>query len=304
MTDEQHAFLKLFFEEGEAVCVSHNKLAWHAVPLRNLYEERITLVSPNEDIDDVRITPSMINMVAINPMTPGDRRTDENVTSYRSFLVEVDDGKLSEQMGYVRSTDMPWSACVFSGGKSLHFGIVLDEPLPSLTMYRHISRWILNIMEKADPLTLNPSRSIRFPGNKRRVYGHGLAAPEERKEQRLVEIRHRVSQAELFSWLSGHKDKRPRVRRKKKISSTPPSFKKLPKWVRQELKEGVPGSKRGGRNKTWYSIAFEFAQQGFDIDDTFEILEDYFLEEHDFQQREWEYTVARGVKDALEKCEE
>lgn len=311
MTKNQQDFLDLFFNKGEGVCVSHNKLGWHAVSLEDLKKEKILLTSPNEKIDDIQITSDMINMISVNPVTPGERRMDTKVTSFRGFLIEMDDGKLSEQMKYIKESGLPFSACVFSGSKSLHFGIVLDKSLPSLSVYRMVSRWIVRILDKADNQTINPTRSIRFPDNKRRVYARApeggskkipMVVPfDERKPQKLVELKERVTQAELFTWLSKHKDKKPKIRKKKLLTNTPASFKKLSTWAKEELAEGVTCEKIGSRNKTWYALACELALANFSLDDTYSILEGYFTEEHDFTQSEWEYTVRRGYEKAFEQ---
>ena len=139
----------------------------HIVIPRDIAKKNKLKSANPEKVDDIFCSFEMINMLAINPIE-GFRR-DKNVTAFRSFLVELDDGKLSEQMKYVKNKNMPYSACVFSGGKSLHFVITLEEPLPSLNLYKQISKWILNVMDKADSQTSNPSRSVRFPGNLRRM---------------------------------------------------------------------------------------------------------------------------------------
>jgi hypothetical protein len=194
---------------------------------------------------------------------------------------------------------MPYSACVFSGGKSLHFAICLDTPLPNIELYRNISRWILNVVQGADQQTINPSRSIRFPGNMRRVYGKTVVPFEERKEQKLLVIKERISHKELFNWLSQYKNKKPKVvKTNKKISETA-SLKKLNKWAKTELSNGVPASE--GRNKTWFALSYEFCLAGYSLSDTYSILETYFAEEHDFSKREWEYTVNRGYQKCIEE---
>jgi hypothetical protein len=303
MNSNQIDFLKLLFEKDEGVCVSHNKYAWLSVPISDLHENKILLVSHREDIDDVPIKTDMINMIAINPVAVGERRMDLNVTAFRSFLVELDYGRLSEQKRYVEDIGMPYSVCVYSGNKSLHFGIVLEDPLPSLSMYKIVSRWILNIMEKADKQTLNPTRSIRFPDNLRRVYGNGVVPLEDRKPQHLVDLKKRITQKELFQWLSNHKDKKPKPERKRERPSGNPSFRKLEKWARDEIADGVPCQKLGGRNKTWYSLAAEMAIVGYSLDDTYSILGEYYSEESDFRESEWSAALKNGYHKGMEKLE-
>ena len=87
MTKISSDFLGLLFNPGETICVSPNKFGYHSVPLTSI-DQGIHLISPREDKAPITIAEKDINLVAINPIN-GFRR-DANVTSFRSFLVEVD----------------------------------------------------------------------------------------------------------------------------------------------------------------------------------------------------------------------
>ena len=114
MKEITESFLKLLFNEEETVCVSNGKFGYHSVS-QNL--DKITLVSPSDKVGDQCITEEDINLVAINPIS-GFRR-DENITAYRTFLMEFDEMSLSDQRTYVEKLDMPYSICIFSGNKSI-----------------------------------------------------------------------------------------------------------------------------------------------------------------------------------------
>jgi len=306
MTEKQEKFLNLLMDEGETFCVAHNPYGYHSISRKDLNKPEFLLTPPEPSPEQLaegkylkpeNITLDMINMLAINPISGW--RDDRSVTSLRNFLVEIDDGPLKEQKEYMDKTGLPYSACVFSGGKSLHFAVCLDVPLPNIEAYKMISRWILAIVTRADQQTINPSRSIRFPGNKRRVYGKKVVPFEERRDQKLLICRERITQKELFNWLSKHKDKKPKINVRKKTISTNASLKSLSKWAKGEIKDGVPA--RDGRNKTWFALGYDFCLAGFEINDTYSILEAYFAEEHDFTRREWEYTINRGYKKCIEE---
>ena len=302
MTEQQQKFLDLFIDMDESFCVSHNPFAYLSTTRENISKDEFWLKAPedSEKMVDSKITFDMINMLAINPIN-GPRK-DQHCTAFRGFLVEMDDGKLKDQMEYIEKLGMPYSCCVFSGSKSLHFGIVLDTPLPSLTSYRMVSRWILNVVKRADQQTLNPSRGIRFPGNLRRVYGEEVVPMADRKEQKLLKLNNRISQAELFEWLNKFKDEKPIIRStKNKRAKGAGSLKNLSPWAKKEISNDIPAQE--GRNKTWYALGYDFYLAGYSLDDTFSILEAYFVEEHDFSRREWEYTVTRGYRTALEATE-
>jgi hypothetical protein len=219
--------------------------------------------------------------VAINPIS-GFRR-DENVTAFRSFLVELDDGALEEQFRYVKKMNMPFSACIYSGSKSLHFAITLDEDLPNEGAYRMYAEWILRIMERADQKTKNPSRSIRFAGNIRKETG---------REMKLLEIKNRIPLSDIMSWLSTYPDKDPRLDIAKREFSTTHELNGVPVWVWGKLHIGI-GEDRG-RNNEWFGIFMEFSKAGHPIEETIEILQEYFSPDRDFKIREWK-TIAKSA---------
>jgi hypothetical protein len=263
--DKIQAFLNLLFNPDEEVCATSNKYACESSP-----------------VSSIKCKPELI---AINPIKGW--RCDEDVTAYRTFLVELDYGPLQEQHEYVKSLDMPYSVCVFSGNKSLHFGIVLKQDLPSEEIYRFIGKWILNIVDKADQVTKNPSRSIRFPGHIR----NGI------REQKLLEIKDRVEVEELYKWLNRYPDKKPQPRAKNnKPRNITADIANLPGWVIKILQDGVPEGK--SRNQTWFGIGYEMYCAGFDEDTTIETLEPFYTEENDFRYKEWHDTVLNGLKKA------
>lgn len=278
------------FRPGETVCVSHNEYGYHSVPLESALNGPVTLVPTQESLEKRRKTleeaierldPCQLTMCALNPIRGF--RFDENCTAYRNFLVEVDYGPLKEQLAYIRKLGLPYSACVFSGNKSLHFLVSLDQDLPSENVYRHFSEWILNVVSMADQKTKNPSRSIRIPGAWR--------SPTQR--QRLVEIRGPTKLEDLVAWLKQYPESRPQVSEKRKPSGNR-DFNKLKPWVVKELLEGIDASK--GRNQRWFSIACEFALAGYSEDDTIDILSEFFSPDRDFKEKEWKTAINSGFK--------
>lgn len=281
LSQETQQFLLTLFDRNEEVCISPNKYGYHSVSLESVFlDGAIELVSPKGDIE--YITPEQIQLVALNPIT-GLRR-DENVVTFRTFLVELDGMELPEQAAYVRDMKMPYSACVFSGSKSLHFAITLEETLPSIEIYRFYAEWILNVMEKADQMTKNPSRSIRFPGFIR-----------DGREQKLLSIKGRVRLSNLIEWLKDHESKKPQTYEKKEVLTTPDA-ETIPRWIWKRLNEGLDLSK--GRNNQWFIIAKEFGKAGYDEEMVITVLNQFFSEEYDFGRREWESAVRSGVRSA------
>jgi hypothetical protein len=263
MKDTTKKFLDLFFDPGEEICFSPNQYAYPSEIQQNINEDSTVLV-------------------AINPIKG--QRKDENVTSYRTFMIECDDTSIPKQWDYVKKMEFPFSYCCFSGSKSLHFALVLDHEIPSEHIYRYTYKWILNIMQEADQKTKNPSRSIRFPG---------VIRPETGKEQKLLYMGKRVSLQELHRWLNKHPLKAPKPMVKKARNTGRPNPKGIKMWAKKALIEGVHNME-GSRNQMWMSIGCEMALNGFSLDNTVEYLEDYFEEQSDFKKSEWQTAVKSG----------
>lgn len=284
--------LNLMFKKGEEVCVSPNKWGYHSVSLEKAMGDRVTLVSTRYRDDGASIEESLehclgenLQLVALNPIRGW--RMDSFVTAYRSFLIEMDEGSLAGQRTRIKATGMPYSAIVYSGGKSLHFLVTLEEDLIDKNTYDFIVQWILNIMSMADQNTKNPSRSIRIPG-----------ANRDGKKQKLVEIHGKVPNKDLHDWLNLHPDKKPKtVERKPRVPGTA-TFDMKP-WMAKVLNEGQSLEK--GRNVQWFSIAVELFLHGYDENDVIDLLEGYFVEERDFKRKEWLASIKSAGKYVSEK---
>lgn len=280
--------LNLFFNPGESICVSHNEYAYHSISQDSLDNDKITLVSNNVDIKPVDIEEKDITLMSVNPIRGN--RNDKNVTAFRSFLIEIDEGSLSDQFNYIEQLGLPYSVCVFSGNKSMHFGLVLEESYPSISIWKFVNQWILNIIEKADQQTKNPSRCIRFPGNIRISTGN---------TQYLIKINGRVKNSELNKWLESHKDKQPKIT--KRVARFNPkiilSEFDLPSWVRDYYNNGVATE----RNVTWFKIACWFARStNLDEEKFIDFWSPVFIEESDFRYSEWISAIKSAFKTVQE----
>lgn len=276
-------FLDLFFNPEEEVCVSPNKFGYYSVSQKEILSEKFSIISCGENAYVNEITYKDINLCSINPVK-GARR-DENVTAHRSFMIELDSGGLAEQKTYIEALEMPYSICVFSGNKSLHYGIVLSEDLPP-SVWRNTAEWILNIVNKADQQTKNPTRSIRFPDNQRKD-GKQLV-------QSLVEIKHRISPENLFGWLSRWPDLNPALKkRNKKTRAVLSDGIIIPDWILSKIEKGFD---EGGRNKGWFNIALNLAKLGWEEERIVEVLSNHFIEDRDFKEKEWLMAIKSGCK--------
>jgi hypothetical protein len=129
--------------------------------------------------------------VSANPIK--DARLDANVTAHRNLVIEFDQGTLKEQAEIIASRGLPYTTLTFSGGKSLHAVVALQDSLPDEAAYRKLFRTINDILWMIDNSCINPSRLTRIGG---------ATHPEKRVEQKLIDVRRRISLDELHSWIS------------------------------------------------------------------------------------------------------
>ncbi len=280
MDPKGQSLLKLLFNEGETICVSNNEFGYHSIPLENALNGEVELLSPSDKTKYV--SSSDLTMVAINPIN-GYRR-DEKVTAFRSFLWEIDTGSIKEQAGYLKHLEVPLSAQIFSGNKSIHAVTVLDEDLSDEKRWRYLCLWGLNILKMCDDNCKNPSRSTRIPG----------AYRESGKKQRLININRRISHKEFFDWLNQYPQCQPRVRKRKAALPGQANYDLLSAWARGMLTKGLEF--KNGRNQTWFALAVDFAKAGYSEEQAIEELSKHFSEEHDFKEKEWLTTVGSGFK--------
>jgi hypothetical protein len=240
------------------------------------------MVSPNADREFEYVDSDKLTLVALNPINGF--REDLNCTAFRNFLIEMDYGPLREQLAYAKKIGLPYSAVVFSGNKSLHFLISLDQDLTSEAVWRTMAEWTLGIATAADQNTKNPSRQIRIPG----------AYREPGKKQLIVENKGATNLQDFSAWLDSHPDAKPRPPERRVVSGTR-DFSKVKPWVSVRLSTGNIGSK-SGRNKEWFSIACEFALAGYSEDDTIDVLEAFFVPDRDFKEKEWKTSIHSAFK--------
>jgi hypothetical protein len=286
MNADGKKLLELLFNPGEHVYASPDKYSSKWSDELNDWE----FYRPSIRVEDVPLGGTVL--IGINPCKPDvPNRADEHVTAYRSFLIEIDDGTLKDQMEYVKASRLPFSACVFSGNKSLHFVVTLDRDLPTEDVYRVYSEWLLRTLPRADQKTKNPSRGIRFAGATR---------PETGKLQALVgPVNGRVSLNKLMAYLSKHPDKKPEIRPPEDFNAKVHNKDGMGRWVLVGLEKGFDFSK--GRNQTWFSVGFEFGKCGYSVEEMIEACEPQYAEDGDFRKREWKAALKNGHKKALKK---
>ena len=123
------------------------------------------------------------------------RRADCNVTTFRNILIEIDspDFPLKRQVEFIKESGLPFSTAVYSGSKSVHFIVSLEESLNTKEEYRAMFKRIWIALGKIpDRACGNTSRLTRYPNGYR---------TEKNKMQTLLHVGTRVSNQALEAWL-------------------------------------------------------------------------------------------------------
>lgn len=169
----QYKFLQTLFDAGDETCFANGT-----------YETQLAPVFTPDYIEPT-ITPFFV----INALQYS--RADQNVTKHRTFMLEFDTMPLMDQIEYVKNSKVPLSAIVFSGNKSFHFFITLQEEV-SPAEYTCLAKRLHLLLPEADKSTKNPSRFARMPSTIRRDTG---------RVQALIALEGRVSLTDLLAVL-------------------------------------------------------------------------------------------------------
>lgn len=163
--------LELLFNENEKTCVGKAKSTSIVNPF--LIEGEYYCVNPLSSVDVGHNQKPYYSY-----MKP--RRADINVKEFRNFVFEIDELSLEQQEIIIREIDIEFSAVVYSGGKSFHCIICLENGLGGnytqngIDNYKHVwNRIAAKIDAKSvelgfgdrvvDPSCKNPSRFTRYP---------------------------------------------------------------------------------------------------------------------------------------------
>jgi hypothetical protein len=146
-------------------------------------------------------------MFSINPTLKGKTRSIKGVKSFRNFLFEIDEDKnknkvsLEIQEEIIQASNFPWSTCVFSGNKSLHWILSLETSLEDESEYRVWWLMMESILNKTaanlgynlkfDAGVKDPCRFSRCPGAVR---------VDVQQIQQLQAVRGRVNNIMVSKW--------------------------------------------------------------------------------------------------------
>lgn len=174
-------FFKLLFKPGEGICSGDYK----AKDVGEFVVEGARFFSVNPL--DFKRDHGYESKPYYREDTP--RRADINVSSFRNFMYEMDTLDLKLQCKIFKEMPLPFASLVYSGGKSIHAIISLENELPvqphvcpSVEEYKYLHERIRLYMELFikdkfgleptgksffDASSKNPSRLSRVPGSVR-----------------------------------------------------------------------------------------------------------------------------------------
>ena len=188
--------LNLLFDDTDLICVG------------NLYTNKVTTLAEAEKGEFFSINPlasvdteyqEKINRSYMKP-----RRADMNVKLFRNFMFEMDSLHLDDQLMILSNCGINWSSIVYSGGKSYHAILSLENHLggmhtkSGINQYKLIWRRLESFVTEyarslnfegavIDPSSKNPSRFSRFP----------YYQAEDRNIQRVIHVGSRMSEADF-----------------------------------------------------------------------------------------------------------
>lgn len=232
----RNLFLETLFRSGESVCSG----GLYAVDVGAQQESQGPFIS-------------------INPLN--NRRADANVTSFRNFLVEMDgESSLEKQFDIVTKCGLPYSTCVWSGGKSLHFVVAMQESVDEAT-WRKLAKALVKSVPGADPTTTNPSRFTRLAEARR----------DNGEYQTLIKILGRPSARAVEEYAAPH------------VVADTPNFHSLYRDMMglEGVEAAHPLTKAfiagthpcyGGRNIALYKCAADLKDVGIEADEATDLL--------------------------------
>ncbi len=108
--------------------------------------------------------------IGMNPVQDGGS-SDKDVTNFRNFLVEIDEGALEIQLAQLKASGLPITAITYSGNKSLHALVKTPEGITTPREYKEEAEKLFNILKSLgmnpDTSCNNASRLTRLPGVER-----------------------------------------------------------------------------------------------------------------------------------------
>lgn len=230
---------------------------------------------------------------SLNPIKPNTRKCDENVQTYRNFLMEIDSLPLDQQMSKMGSVGMPYSVVTYSGGKSYHFILCVEEDLP-LELWEHYTAWIHAALPFIDHATKPESVWTRYPNTVR---------PDTGKIQELQFLGFRYPLATVKAALAKLAPEPP-------VSTPLPTLFVIPKYkarLRLTTLGCIDGNYIEGRNISLFKAVCDMYRCGYREEEIFDKLYqnfpfDHSLEKNAFDEREFARTIKSAIRQVTKQA--
>jgi hypothetical protein len=241
---------------------------------------------------------SSVVYFCINPLVPRSRRCDANVVQLRNLLFECDTAPLEVQLQVLRDCGLPWASITYSGKKSYHAILSLEEPVPTKEDYKALHKTIREVLNRnlhggtIDASNANPSRFSRYPGNFRPDTSQ-LQAP-------LPSAARRCTKRELLQWLTEHQATVPSIPTSMPKEEKATSAIVLLHWrefanrtTLRFLRDGAP---LGDRHRLLYSAAANLRALGLPFTKIVEILQKAVFSKLQLSHNEFIRCIANAVE--------
>ena len=205
------------------------------------------------------------------------RRSDKNVVCFRNILIECDNMPLQDQLNKVKELDMPYSTCVFSGGKSYHYIISLETPLENKSQYNKLVLLLYKTLQNqglpVDKQNKNPSRLSRCP----------TAFRESKKAyQDIIDIKERVSLKTLSDFINKYEKIDLETYIKEDVENKSIKVTRGDQTFYCDMPVGILntytnfylrfGSEEGTRNRNCFLAAIDYAKNEYLIEECIEAI--------------------------------
>ncbi len=203
----------------------------------------------------------------LNPLRDLRSAFDANIAAFQNILLELDWRGLSSQEKQVEQfLGLPFTMKTYSGGKSLHYVVSLQEPV-KLEEWRDMVNFLLFAVKKADPKCKNPARLTRTPnvlrdGETKQTLLHCEPAPIPSQQFRdWLKSGHMLTERVAYeAKLEHERIVRAAQRAVAKELGEPP------RWVTELLLDPTKKAIQGSRHATIVNVAVTLYSLGFDLE--------------------------------------
>ena len=278
----QRQLLETLFDKGDKISVANHQGKWNTggLTIDQICQKYVPLTFYKKGkgkIGKRKKLWSECGLYAINNVTgKGNNRCHEFAGKLRNAVWESDCGlSMEEQVQKIKDSGVPYTALVFSGGKSVHIIVSYSEPFDTEADYKYAHDWVRKQLESHTMMEFDKStKSIlqltRLP-NRKPEHGTG-----KQETSRVLELKERVSSKEMKKWLNELFQPSVYYRDHKDDEG-------LKRWVERITPEQILKEEymQGNYNNAFFKMASWYKIKEFDIEQARDELVDLIEEDLD-----------------------